>query len=121
MISSARGLPAVKGTYVRVTERSEPVRVEVFADLGAQQVTEAARRVYLYSRLLPGYGLPVGLDIADKYAQVPAWMTDAYNKMIRHHLGVSLQRGEVSDADLRDLIVQSIYMTRRDYLFRPKG
>lgn len=119
--TSASGLPPVQGAYVRVSERAEPVRVEVFADLGGAQVEEAVRRVYLYSRLLPGYGFPVGLNIVDKYAQVPTWMTEAYGKLIRHHLGVSLQRGEVTDADLREIIVQSIYMTRRDWLFRPQS
>jgi hypothetical protein len=115
------GLPPVLGFYERISEGTEPVRVEVFADLGREQVPEAARRVGLYSRLLPGYGFPVGLDVADKYAQVPAWMTEAYSKMIGHHLGVSLQRGEVSDADLRDVIVRSMYMKRRDWLFRPRS
>ena len=80
---------------------------------------EAARRVYLYSRLLPGYGFPVGFDIADKHAHIPAWLTEAYGKLIRHHLGVSLQRGEISDAEMRQILVQVIYMTHRDWLYRP--
>jgi hypothetical protein len=95
--------------------------METFDELGSEQITEGVRRVYLYSRLLPGYGFPVGLDIADKYAHVPNWMTDAYSKLIRHHLGVSLQRGEISDEDMRRILVQSIYMTHRDWLFRPKS
>ncbi len=113
------GFPPVQGCYVHVSETTEPVRVEVFRELGADQVTEAVRRVYLYSRLLPGYGFPVGLDIVDKYAHVPAWMTDAYSKLIQHHLGISLQRGEISDAEMRRILVQAIYMTHRDWLFRP--
>lgn len=111
--------PSVRGCYVHVSETTEPVRVEVFEDLGEDQIWEATRRVYLYSRLLPGYGFPVGLDIADKHAHVPAWLTDAYGKLIRHHLGVSLQRGEISDAEMRRILVQAIYMTHRDWLFRP--
>lgn len=113
------GFPLVQGCYVHVSETTEPVRVEVFSELGADQVTEAVRRVYLYSRLLPGYGFPIGLDIVDKYAHVPAWMIDAYSKLIRYHLGVSLQRGEISDAEMRRILVQAIYMTHRDWLFRP--
>src|SRR5690606_40688974 len=103
------------------SETAEPVRVEVFEDLGEGQIEEAARRAYLYSALLPGYGFPVGLDVADKHAKVPAWLTEAYAKLIRHHLGVSLQRGDVSDAELRRLIVQAIYMTHRDWIFRPNA
>lgn len=113
------GLPRVLGTYLQVSPTTEPVRIEVFKDLGEGQVGEAARRAYLYSRLLPGYGFPVGLDIADKYARVPAWMMDAYSKSIRHHLGVSLQRGEIDDAEMRHLIVQALYVKGRDWLFRP--
>lgn len=115
------GFPRVRGCYVCVSETTEPVRVEVFDDLGPEQIEEAARRVLLYSALLPGYGFPVGLDVADKYAKVPTWLTDAYAKLIRHHLGVSLQRGDVSDAEMRRLIVQAIYMTHRDWIFRPNA
>ena len=94
---SAIGFPKVKGFYISVSETSEPIRVEVFDELGADQVAEAAYRVYLYARILPGYGFPVGLDVADKYAKIPAWMTGAYDKMIRFQLGVSLQNGDVRD------------------------
>lgn len=113
------GFPKVVACYVHVSETTEPVRVEMFEEFGKHQLAEAVRRVYLYSRLLPGYGFPVGLDIADKFAHVPAWLTDAYSKLIRHHLGVSLQRGEISDAEMRRILVQAIYMTHRDWLFRP--
>jgi hypothetical protein len=117
---SAIGFPAVDGCYVHVSETTEPVRVEVFPGLGKEQIEEAAKRVYLYSRLLPGYGFPVGLDIADKYAHVPNWLTSAYGKLIKHHLGVSLQRGEISDLEMRRILVQAIYLTHRDWLFRPE-
>lgn len=113
------GFPSVQACYVQTTKNTEPVRVEVFEDLGPEQIRDAAERVYLYSRLLPGYGFPVGLDVADKYAKVPAWLTSAYGKLIRHHLGVSLQRGEVTDAEMRRILTQAIYMTHRDFLFRP--
>src|SRR5262249_21172993 len=99
----------------------EPIRIEVFRDLGSDQLAEVARRAYLYARLLPGYGFPVGLDIADKFAHVPNWLTDAYSKLIRLLLGISLQRGEISDAETRRILTQAIYMTHRDWLFRPKS
>lgn len=113
------GFPRVTACYLQVTKNTEPVRIEVFTELGHEQVIEAVCRVYLYSGLLPGYGFPVGLDIADKYAKVPAWLTSAYGKLIRHHLGVSLQKGEISDEETRRLLTQAIYMTHRDWLFRP--
>ena len=113
------GFPRVSGYYVHVSETTEPIRVEVFKDLSPSQVDEAARRTYMYARLLPGYGFPMGLDIADKYSHVPNWLADAYGKLIRYHLGVSLQTGSISDAEMRRVLVQAIYMTNRDWLFRP--
>ncbi len=113
------GFPQVLGCYLSISETTEPIRVEVFKDLGANQIDEAVRRTYLYARLLPGYGFPVGLDIADKFAKLPAWLSDAYSKLIRYHLGISLQQGDVSDAEMRRILVQAIYMTHRDWLFRP--
>lgn len=113
------GFPKVNGCYIHVSKIADPLRIEVFNELGQNQIIEAVRRAYLYATLLPRYGFPVGLDVADKYAHVPNWLTDAYSKLIRYHLGVSLQKGEISDAELRKIIVQAIYMTHRDWLFRP--
>jgi len=66
------GFPNVLGCYVHASETTEPIRVEVFEELGSGEIDRAAQRAYLYARLLPGYGFPVGLDIVDKYAKVPA-------------------------------------------------
>jgi hypothetical protein len=115
------GFPRVEGCYVQVSDNTEPIRIEVFPELGGEQITEAARRVYLYSRLLPGYGFPVGLDIADKYAKVPNWLTNAYGKLIKHHLGVSLQLGEIKDEEMQRLLIKAMYITKRDFLFRPQS
>ncbi len=115
------GFPRIRGCYLHVSEITEPVRIEVFDELAdADYLENVVRRVYLYSRLLPGYGFPVGLDIADKYAHIPTWLTNAYSKLIRYHLGISLQQGEISDAEMRRVLVQAIYMTHRDWLFRPE-
>lgn len=115
----AFGFPMVSGSYVHVSDTTEPIRVEVFPALGNQQIAEAVRRTFLYARLLPGYGFPVGLDIADKHAHVPSWLTDAYSKLIRYHLSVSLQRGEITDVEMQRILTQAIYMNPRDWLFRP--
>ena len=119
--SIPNGFPKVIGAYVHISNTTEPIRVEVFSELGNNQTLEATRRSYLYARLLPGYGFPVGLDIADKHAHVPAWLSEAYSKLIRFQLSLSLQRGEVSDSEMRRILVQAIYMTHRDWLFRPQS
>jgi hypothetical protein len=114
------GFPRVQGSYVHVSETTEPIRIETFSELGNDQLKECALRAYRYARLLPGYGFPVGLDIVDKYAHVPEWMTNAYGKLIRLHLAESLQRGEINDKHMRKIIIEAIYMTHRDWLFRPQ-
>lgn len=119
--SSQIGFPGIQGCYLHVSETTEPIRIEVFKELGRNQINEAASRAYLYSRMLPGYGFPIGLDIADKYAHVPHWLTNAYGKLIKHQLGVSLQSGEISDTQMRRILIQAIYMTHRDWLFRPNS
>ena len=117
---SSIGFPSIKGFYLSVSNTNYPIRIEVFNEL-ENQVYEAASRIFLYSKLLPGYGFPVGLDIADKHAKIPKWMTDAYDKIIRHSLGVSLQTGEIGDEEMRRILIQSIYMNQRDWLFRPEA
>lgn len=118
---SSIGFPAVTACYVHESETTEPIRVEVFDNLQGNQLMEAAQRAHLYASLLPGYGFPIGLDIVDKFAKIPAWLTDAYSKLIRFHLGVSLQQGQIKDEEMRRILVQAIYMTHRDWLFRPQA
>jgi hypothetical protein len=113
------GFPRTIGCYVHVAETTEPIRVEMFNPMTPIEMVAALRRVYLYSKLLPGCGFPVKLDIADKYAHIPAWMTGAYGKLIRYHLGISLQQGEIRDVDMRRILIEALYMTNRDWLFRP--
>lgn len=113
------GFPMVLGAYLQPGENTLPIRIEVFEELASPGMCEEARRVYLYSRLVPGQGFPVGLHVADRYARVPGWLTQAYDKLIRHHLGVGVQSGLVSDPEVRRLLIQALYVTQRDWLFRP--
>jgi hypothetical protein len=65
-------------SYLLPSEWSQPVRVEVFQkDLGRFQ--DLARLLMHCSWLLPRYAFPVGLDIVDKYAKVPNWMSRPIN------------------------------------------
>jgi len=111
--------PKITGFYLQVSENTFPIRVEVFGELAEEQLREIAQRVHLYSTLLPGYAFPVGLDIADKFAKIPQWLTDAYGKLIKYHLREQLYLGEITDEQLRKIIIQALYATQRDWLFRP--
>ena len=53
-------------------------------------------RSFEYANLLPNYAFPIGLDIVDKYAAIPGWMTKAYRQLILAQYG-RLLAGEYVD------------------------
>ncbi len=114
--------PNVRAFYVQVSDTTFPIRIEIFEKFDSQATREGlTQRVLLYASLLPGYAFPVGLDIVDKFARVPRWMVDAYNKIIREHLWQLILEGRVSEEDFRRLLVQALTFQKRDWLFRPQA
>lgn len=79
--------PDVQNTFVRVTSAKYPMRIEVPATYGHDEREEVLRRSFEYASLLPGYAFPVGLDIVDKYAAIPSWMSKAYRQLILAEYG----------------------------------
>ena len=75
--------------------------------------------IYHSSVLLPEYSFPVGLDIVDKYAKVPDWLS----KGVSQHVAVKayllcLQEGNSRKLQLmRNLLGKS----QRDFFFRSKA
>ena len=66
--------PKPYATILKTTDVTFPFRVEMnpaARDQGANLV----RLLYHTARLLPRYAFPVGLDIVDKYAKVPVWLS----------------------------------------------
>jgi hypothetical protein len=61
-------------TLLKTTETSFPFRVEMNEAANARQA-HVMRTLYHTARLLPRYAFPVGLDIVDKYAKVPDWLS----------------------------------------------
>lgn len=111
--------PRITGAYLQVSDNTFPIRIEVFGDFPKEQIQEIIQRIYLYSTLLPGYAFPIGLDIIDKFAKVPNWLTNAYEKLIKYHIMAQLYQGQITDEELRKIIIQALYTTQRDWLFRP--
>lgn len=93
--------PDVQNTFVRVTSAKYPMRIEVPASYGAEECEEVLRRSYEYASMLPGYAFPIGLDIVDKYAAIPAWMTKAYRQLILAEYGrlISGEFVEMTDTE----------------------
>src|SRR5262249_20539708 len=69
-----RQYPSPYATILKTTEFSFPFRVEMNRSAQEQQ-ENLLRLLYHTARLLPRYAFPVGLDIVDKYAKVPQWLS----------------------------------------------
>jgi hypothetical protein len=104
-------------TLLKTTETSFPFRVEMNAAGEARQV-EVMRVLYHTARLLPRYAFPVGLDIVDKYAKVPDWLSKGVSaRMAARVLNRTIAEG---DAKLVAQVRRLLAHTPRDFFYRPK-
>lgn len=108
--------PRALSTYIKSSDESEPFRVEMHE--GAPPEDWVLEMVYQTARLLPRYGFPVGLDIVDKYAKVPNWMS----KSVRGEHAAALLRNALRSGDphIVDYAKKVLIARGRDWLFRPK-
>lgn len=109
-------LPLPRATMVKTAETAFPFRIEM-NEAAANQAESLIRLVYHTSRLLPRYGFPVGLDIADKYAKVPDWIA----RGISGEMSASVIRKAISTGDPHVVaqVRQLLASTPRDFFFRP--
>jgi hypothetical protein len=103
-------------SYVQPTEWNAPIRIEMF-EKDAERFKDTAELVVHCAMLLPQYAFPVGLDIVDKFAKIPNWMSRPVNthtavQALRH----ALDRG---DDKLFDNLRRILCGTNRDWLLRP--
>lgn len=73
-------------------------------------------RAYMYSRLLPNYAFPIGLDIVDKFVKVPQWMTTAFRKLISVKLNIE---ASFESEDIFRRMMNVVFLSQRDWQFRP--
>lgn len=112
-----RDYPKPLTTYLKVSESSFPFRIEMFP---ANKDPDLLLSVtYHMARLLPQYGFPVGLDIVDKYAKVPAWMTNQLTK----EQSINLLRNAINSGkpDVVDLVKLYLAGNHREWFLRPKS
>jgi hypothetical protein len=104
-------------SYLLPTEWGQPIRIEIF-EHNLPQFAQLAQLVMHCAWLLPRYAFPVGLDIADKYAKVPNWMTRPVNTNTAVQ---ALRRAlDTGDAATFDAMRRMLCGSTRDWLFRPK-
>ncbi len=58
--------------YLRTNENQSPIRIESLQC--PNKIQEDYEYILATSKLLPNYGYPVGLDVVDKAAKIPAWL-----------------------------------------------
>ncbi len=110
-----RDYPDALTTYLKPSETVMPFRIEGFENTtGFDQAVEL---VFNTSRLLPSYGFPVGLDIVDRFAKVPSWLS----RGVKGQHQVVLLRKAIESGDARTVAFAKrvIAAKGRDWLFRP--
>lgn len=111
-----RVYPNALTTYLKPSELVMPFRVEAFED-----VTDFAGVLGLVlhtSRLLPSYGFPVGLDIVDRFAKVPSWMSRGVTG--QHQIVLLKKALESGDQRTITFAKRVLAAKGRDWLFRPQ-
>lgn len=105
-------------SYLQSNEWSSPIRLEIFKkDLN--KFEQIADLVLHCSLLLPRYSFPVGLDIVDKFAKIPNWMSKPINTNTTvQALKQSLYSG---DEKLFDSLRRILCGSSREWLLRPSA
>jgi len=108
--------PKPKVTYVGVGQFAQPLRVEFF-DTPPAGFELCLRLVLHASRLMPNYAFPAGLDIVDKFAKVPNWMS----RPIHSTMAVQLMKRAIDTGNPKmiEAAKRMLCGTKRDWLFRP--
>lgn len=110
--------PKPRVTYIQPSEWSSPIRLEFF-EKDLPRFVETASLVMHCALLLPKYAFPVGLDIADKFAHIPNWMSRPVNT---HTAVVALKRAlQTGDEKLFDNLRRALCGTSREWLMRPSA
>jgi hypothetical protein len=111
-----KSYPKPLTTYLKPSRETMPIRVESFrcGPLGHPQLMTL---IVHMSRLLPYYSFPVGLDIVDKHAKVPEWMSKQVNVMLQAQL--MRKAMETGNANTIRMARRVLSANTRDWLFRP--
>lgn len=114
--SEIERFPRALTTYLKPAMLVMPFRIEAFENI--DRYDDLLNLIFHTSRLLPSYGFPVGLDIVDRFAKVPAWLS----RGVRGQHQVVLLRKALESADPRAVAFAKRVLAAkgRDWLFRPE-
>jgi len=110
--------PPPMATMLKCSEHNFPFRVEFSRVDDLAHAHDILCLLYHTSLLLPHYSFPVGVDIADKYAKIPDWLS----KGISERLTATVLRKVLETGDDRMLrqVRRLLALSPRDFFFRPK-
>lgn len=113
-----RQYPRPHALLLKSEDASFPFRVELNTAAVAQHEF-LVRVLYHTARLLPRYSFPVGLDIADKYAKIPDWIS----RGISTELSAAVLRRAMRTGDAHIVTQIRLLLARgpRDFFFRPSA
>jgi len=111
-----RQIPSPVSTIIKTEDTAFPFRIEMNHAANVHS-DNLLRLVFHTARLLPRYAFPVGLDIADKYAKIPDWIS----KGISGEISAMLIRSALNTGDPRVVAQakQLLLKQPRDFFFRP--
>ena len=61
--------------YIKVTDNQCPIRIETLNY--PENFIKDYHYILAVSKLLPSYSFPIGLDVVDKFAKIPNWLSKA--------------------------------------------
>ncbi|WP_372052588.1 DNA double-strand break repair nuclease NurA [Tistrella mobilis] len=110
-----RDYPEALTTYIKPSAMVMPFRVEAFENISG--FDDLLALILHTSRLLPSYGFPVGLDIVDRFAKVPAWLSRSVKS--QHQIVLLKRAMESGDPRAVAFAKRVLAAKGRDWLFRP--
>jgi len=109
--------PSVYIGYIKTTDHSSPIRIESLRS--PTDFQKDFEYILATARLLPNYGFPVGLNIVDKFAKIPNWMSKASRRYYATHL--LKQAIKSKDQNTISLAVKILSRKVRSWRNRPLG
>jgi hypothetical protein len=109
--------PSVNMGYIKTTDHSSPIRIESL--MSSKSIKKDYEYILATARLLPNYGFPVGLNVVDKFAKIPNWMSKASRRYYATHL--LKQAVKSKDQNTISLAVKILSKKVRSWRNRPLG
>jgi len=110
--------PRPSSTMIKCSANNFPFRVEFNHANDPKEFHNIVSLLYHTSLLLPKYSFPVGIDIADKYAKIPDWLSKGISERLTAHIFKKVL--ETGNDHMLKQVRQLLALSPRDFFFRPK-